>query len=467
MHDLAIENGIIVDARRLYKGTIYVDSEKIAEIANPGEPAKPAKERIDATGKYVLPGIIDAHLHPVYADGMDNISRAAIAEGTTTLVPYLGAVKAWGQDKGLVETLDDFIENGDKISYTDYGIHCTLVKDDVDSAEKTIPLMIERGIISFKLFLAYSKRGMMLRDREILRIMAVVAEHGGLLAAHCENGDIIDHLEELYEQQGKDTPDYLLKAHPNISETESVFRFLSLSMVTGCDVFLPHISARESLDVIDMFRKWKSEIIYVETCPHYLVLTSDTTEKYGNPAKMGPPLRTPADNDALWNGIASNRIDLVGSDAAGHLKEKNAPFFEKSFAAPNGIPGVDSLFKLILNEGVMKGRITFPRLVEVLCENPAKIFGLYPRKGVLAPGSDADILILDTDESFEIEERNPNMNVDYSVYQGFRGFGKAHRVILKGVVTVADGEVVGEPMGKFIPGRRDPDVTVHRGGERA
>jgi dihydropyrimidinase len=309
--------------------------------------------------------------------------------------------------------------------------------------------------MSFKVFMAYKKRGMKLEDDEMLQIMSLVAAHQGLLAAHAENGAIIDFLEDRFISQGKETPDYHAPSHPGLSEAEAIFRLLTLGKVAGCSIYIPHISAEESLEVVRMFKKWGEPDFYTETCPHYLILSDDVMTKRGSLAKMAPPVRKQSDRQALWQALQEGLIDVVGSDHAGHTVEANQPLEDKIFDAPNGIPGLDTLFKVVYEEGVNKGRLTLNRLVEVMCEKPARIFGLYPSKGTLVEGSDADMVVFDPSATSTINARNPLLNVDYSLYENRKCLGAPVLVMQRGRILMEGGKLIGKPGGgRFLPGKK-------------
>jgi len=413
-----------------------------------------AVEEINVNGKFVLPGIIDAHFHPVYADRIDTLSKAAATGGITTLIPYVGAVKAWGQGGDLVDSVNSFIEEGESSSILDFGIHCTFTQNDMAAVERSIPALFEMGIVSFKGFTAYKKRGMKLEDEDILKIMGLIARYHGVFATHCENGPILDLLEDSAIARGDVSPEHFPPTHPGIAEAEAVFRVLSLAQISGCRMYLPHLSAKESLEVLRLFKSWNRQTIYAETCPHYLVFTDEELKRRGSLAKMSPPLRQQADVDALWRAIQNGAIDVIGSDAAGHTVASNEPLFDDIFAAPHGIPGLDTLFNLTYEIGVNGGRITLPHLVKMTCENPAKIFGLYPRKGVLEKGADADVVIFDPAVTHTIPDKNPHTNVDYSLYAGRQCLGAPVVVIQRGQVVMENGTIKAEPgQGRFLAGQ--------------
>jgi len=451
--DIIIANGMVVSSSRIEQKTVVIKAGKV--LGTPENAvAYDADLIIDAKGKFVLPGIIDAHFHPVYADRIDTLSKAAATGGITTLIPYVGAVKAWGQGGDLVDSVKSFIEEGESSSILDFGIHCTFTQKDIAAAERSIPALIEMGIVSFKGFTAYKKRGMKLEDEEILKVMGLIARYHGVFATHCENGPILDLLEDAAIARGDVSPEHFPPTHPGIAEAEAVFRVLSLAQISGCRMYLPHLSAKESLEVLRLFKSWNRQTIYAETCPHYLVFTDEELKRRGSLAKMSPPLRQQADVDALWRAVEGGAIDVIGSDAAGHTIASNEPLFDDIFAAPHGIPGLDTLFNFTYEIGVNAGRITLPHLVKMTSENPAKIFGLYPRKGVLEKGADADVVIFDPAIAHTIPDKNPYTHVDYSLYAGRRCLGAPVVVIQRGQVVMENGNIKAEPgQGRFLAGQ--------------
>ncbi len=450
----AIKGGTLVTGCEMKPADVFLRGERIEEVA-PGGSQRTADTVIDASGKLVLPGIIDAHIHPVYADRIDTLSKAAAAEGVTTVIAYIGAVKAWGQSGDLMGAIDDFIAEAEHTSVIDVGVHCTLLQDDIDQAAAVIPQLVEKGVVSYKAFMAYAKRGMKLEDDALLRLMEVIAANRAILAAHAENGAVIDYLESQFVAAGKQKPRHYAATHPNLSEAEAIFRLLTLAAVTACPIYIPHISARQSLDVVRWFKKHGGTEFYTETCPHYLTLIEDEMKSKGALAKMSPPLRSREDVEELWQALQEGLIDVIASDTAGHTKSANEPLWENIFSAPYGIPGIDTLFKIVYSEGVGKSRISLPRLVEVLSEQPAKIFGLYPRKGVIAQGADADIVVWDPAMPYTIAEQNPFLKVDYSVFAGRSGLGAPVLVLQRGLALMHNGKLQAQAgQGKYLHRRR-------------
>lgn len=450
--DTAITGGLVVTRGKITPATLLITGEHISDILPPDKEFS-AKKTVNAGGRYVLPGIIDAHLHSVYIDRIDTLSKAAAAEGITTLIPYVGSVKAWGVDKPLAEAMKDFVKEGEETSTVDFSLHCTLLADDVEECEQSIPAMIELGITSFKVFMAYRKRGMMLEDEQLLKIMRVVAKHGGLLAAHAENGALIDYMEEMFIAQGKEHPQYYAESHPELSEAEAVFRFLSLAKTAGCDTYLPHLSTAKALDVVRLFKQWAGQKFYTETCPHYLLLNEEKFNEMGAVAKMSPPLRKPEDQESLWQAVSEGLIDVVASDHAASHSSKKMPQWDKVFNAPNGVPGMECLVPLMLKHGYMNGRTTLNTIVKQLCENPARIFGLYPQKGIIEVGSDADLAIFDLSGRRELGATHKELKIDYSLYQGMKAVSSPDFVFLRGKLIAEKGVVKGqEADGRFIAG---------------
>ena len=444
--DVVIANGTVVDQGRSERLDVRVKDGRVESVVPAGGAYPPDATVIDAAGKLVLPGIIDAHNHPVYADRIGAFSKAALSGGITTLVPYVGSVKAWNLSGGLVDAIKGFIDEARRESVVDFSVHCTLTQNVIGEAPAAIPALLEMGIMSYKVFTAYKKRGMKLEDEEIIAIMSLMAEAGGLLAVHAENDATISHLENKAVSEGRLAPVHYPPTHPDICEAEAVFRVLSLAEVTGCAMFLPHLSARRSLEVVRMFRRWGTlRALFTETCPHYLTLTDAALASFGNLAKMSPPLRTPDDIEALWEGLASGEIDVIGSDATGHPVQNKEPLHDQTFSAPYGTADVDNLVSLVFDAGVAKGRIPVTTLVKTMCEMPARIFGLYPRKGTLAPGADADLLIVDPAAARVLPGRSPHLKTDYSLYEGRRCAGAPVLAMQRGQVVMRDGVVLAEP----------------------
>lgn len=438
--DVQIRGGVLVNSRELRLADVFIRNGVVDSIELP-ESGKTARRVIDAKGKFVLPGIVEAHLHPVYADRLDTLSKAAVYGGITTLIPYIGAVKAWGVEGNLWDAVNYFIDEGARDSVIDFGLHCSLVSGDLAELESLVPKICARGVRSFKGFMAYKKRGMYLSDRDLLRILSVLRDNGGLFCVHAENGDLCDFLEDGFAAAGKTGPEYYGPSRPGITEAEAAFRILSFAKVLDCPMYIVHVSTKEAMDVIEMFREWNSAPIFAETCTHYLTLTNEDTLRLGTLAKVSPPLREKDDVDALWQAIIAGKIDVIGSDTAGHLLKSKEPRFGNVFNAASGLPGQETMFTVTYDEGFNRRGVSLCRLVELMAEKPAKIFGLYPRKGVLQAGSDADVLIFDPTREHVINATKAHTKTDYSMYENRRVLGAPELVMQRGEVLLENGEL--------------------------
>lgn len=438
--DIQIRGGVLVDSKSLRLADVFIREGLVEAVEAPGG-ERTARRVIDATGKFVLPGIVEAHLHPVYADRLDTLSRAAVYGGITTLIPYIGAVKAWGVEGNLWDAVNYFIDEGARDSVIDFGLHCSLVSSDMAELENLVPRICARGVRSFKGFMAYKKRGMYLSDRDLLRILSALKANGGLFCVHAENGDLCDYLEEGFAAAGMTGPEYYGPSRPGITEAEATFRILSFANVLDCPMYIVHVSTKAALDVIAMFRQWNAAPVYAETCTHYLTLTNEDTLRLGTLAKVSPPLRSKDDVDALWQAVGAGAIDVIGSDTAGHMMKTKEPRFGNVFNAAAGLPGQETMFTVTYDEGFNRRGVSLCRLVELMAEKPARIFGLYPRKGVLQPGSDADVLIFEPTREHVINAATAHTKTDYSMYENRRVLGAPELVMQRGEVLLENGEL--------------------------
>ena len=440
MCDVHIRGGVVVDSRTLRLADVFIRDGLVDSVEPPGSDRK-ARRVIDARGKFVLPGIVEAHLHPVYADRLDTLSRAAVHGGITTLIPYIGAVKAWGVEGNLWDAVNYFIDEGARDSVIDFGLHCSLVAGDMAELEKLVPRICERGVRSFKGFMAYRKRGMFLSDADLLRILAALRDSGGRFCVHAENGDLCDYLEDGFAKEGKTGPEWYGPSRPGITEAEATFRILSFANVLDCPMYVVHVSTKMAMDVIRLYRQWNKAPIYAETCTHYLTLTDEDTKRLGTLAKVSPPLRGRDDVDAMWDAVRDGSVDVIGSDTAGHMLKTKEPRFGNIFTAASGLPGQETMFTVTYDEGFNRRGVSLPRLVELMTEKPARIFGLWPRKGALLPGSDADVLIFDPTREHVIEAAKTHTRTDYSMYEDRRVLGAPELVMQRGEILLENGEL--------------------------
>lgn len=450
---IVITNGIIVNSEGKQRKDIRIVDEKIDEIGV--NIIKDGDETIDAKGYYIMPGGIDVHTHfeceagGIIADDFGTGTRAAIMGGTTTIIDFAEQLKG--------ETLREAFNKWNKMTldrtYTDYGYHMTIGDWNNKTSEEMKEIM-EEGITSFKMFFVYDDLKM--DDKSIYEALKRAKELGGLIGFHCENGDMVDILREESILKGNTKPIFHAHTRPATLERDSISRLLTIAELLDTRVYIVHLSSKEGYDEIQRARKRGSKVM-VETCPHYLLLTKESyipkgkDEFEGAKYVMSPPLRDKKSNEVLWEGISGGEIDVVATDhCAFNYKGQKDLGINDFTKIPNGAPGVEDRFKLMYSYGVRENRIGIEKLVEVISEKPAKIFGLYPRKGVIKEGSDADIVIFNPENVSTIRAKDQTQNVDYNLYEGFTKYGKFEYVFLRGKMVVKDEKIiVSSPTGKY------------------
>lgn len=436
--DLLVHGGEVVSGNGTTRADVAVVDGTIAEVG-PDLSGWTAGERVDATGRYVLPGLIDAHNHPYYDEDIDAFSRSAAAGGITTLVPFVaGTAMAGGARRGIVEVAAEFAARVPEVSYLDCGAHAILSPGD-DPAT-SVRGLADMGILSAKVFLAFPGVRM-LPDDQVFTVMREVAAVGGTCMVHCENGAVTDLLERELRAAGRTSGEDYLASRPAILEAEAVYRSLALAELAGCPLYVVHISDGEALDLVRRFRRRPGPPVYAETCLHYLWLTGDDQVAMGPKAKISPPCRTAEDRQALWDGIAAGEVDVVATDASGQLAEKKVGEY---LAAPYGIPGVEEFVRAFTAGAAARGLDPLPLLAEHLSARPARIFGLSG-KGAVAPGKDADLAVYDPEAEWTIRAAGQHGRSDYSLYEGISGRGRITWTCQRGR-TVLDGDrLVGGP----------------------
>lgn len=452
IYDLLLSGGIIVTGEGMRRADVGVRGERIAAV-EPSIPRTAAPEVIDVTGKYILPGVIDAHVHPVYEDDIEHSSRVAAYGGTTTLLHFISARTG----ESLLQRVETALNEGKARSLLDFGIHGGMF--DAPRQVPEIPKVMELGIRTFKFFLTYVKLGWHTDDYQLTKGMDILAQHGGMAIVHSENGGAIDYLEDKYFN-----PEYAARkgwkeafriSRPAVLEEEAIFRVICLAEVTGCPVYIPHVTTARSLRPLRLAMA-EGRPVFAETCIHYLTLTEDALDEYGAQAKIGPALRSAEDRAALWEALRDGTLHTVASDHAPKVKSKEGDFLEQPYGAPQS----ELLLPLTYDEGVNRGRISLVRLVQVLCENPARIFGLYPRKGTIAVGSDADLVVFDPARECTIRAANLHSHAGYTLYEGRTVLGWPEMSFQRGRRILWQGKVVAEPgQGHFLPtqpGRQSP-----------
>lgn len=466
-----IANGTVVTATDRVPADVLVEDEKIVALAAPGSHDWTADEMIDATGKYVIPGGIDVHTHmelpfggTFASDTFETGSRAAAWGGTTTIVDF--AVQSRGG--GLMEGYEAWREKADGNCAIDYGFHL-IISDVNEQTLKEMDTALEEGVTSFKMFMAYP--GVFYSDDgQIFRAMQKAAENGSTIMMHAENGIAIDVLVEQALQRGETDPIYHGIVRKSILEGEATHRAIKLAELAGAPLYIVHLSALEALEEVTIARDQDLNV-FAETCPQYLLLGLDDLGNGFEGAKYvcSPPLRDweAGHQEELWRGLRGNDLQVISTDHCpfcmdefdGLIAQKRLG--EGDFSKiPNGMPGVEPRMELIYQAGVAEGRISLNRWVELCSTAPAKMFGLYPQKGTIAVGSDADIVIFDPNKAKTISVENQHMRVDYSAYEGWEVSGTVDTVLSRGRKIVADGEYLGaKSHGRYLA--RGTNQYVH------
>ncbi|WP_216216216.1 dihydropyrimidinase [Amycolatopsis aidingensis] len=450
-----IRGGTVLSSTGAATADVLVEDERVAAVAAPGVFGAEAVDTVlEATDKYVLPGGIDAHTHmempfggTFSADTFETGTRAAAWGGTTTIIDF--AVQKKGTS--LLSTLDTWHGKAEGTCAVDYGFHM-IVSDVNDTTLKEMESCIGGGVTSFKMFMAYP--GVFYStDGEILRAMHKATETGSTIMMHAENGIAIDELVAAALADGRTDPVQHGLTRPPELEGEATSRAITLARVTGAPLYIVHLSAAQALAAVAQARD-TGQNVFAETCPQYLYLSIDDLAKPGfEGAKYvaSPPLREQHHQADLWRGLRTNDLSVVSTDHCPFCFKDQKELGRGDFSKiPNGMPGVEHRMDL-LHQGVVAGEISPARWVEISSTTPARMFGLYPRKGVIAPGSDADIVIYDPAGRQTISARTHHMNVDYSAYEGFQLTGKVDTVLSRGRVVIAGGEYHGSAgHGRFL-----------------
>ena len=451
-----IKNGTVVTASDEYKGDVLCDGETIAQIGTRIDVK--ADTVIDASGRYVIPGGIDVHTHfdlpfggTVSSDDFQTGTIAAAHGGTTTIVDF--AVQDRGQPAR--KAWETWMAKAEGKAAIDYGFHMIL-REFNDSLAREMKDLVQEGVSSFKLFMAYPGVFMM-DDGQIFRAMQRAGEVGATICMHAENGGVIDVLVQQALARGETAPRYHALTRPARAEAEATHRAIAIAEIANVPVYIVHLSAAGALDMVTEARD-RGVPAYAETCPQYLFLDYTNYEEAGfSGAKyvMSPPLRDASMQDKLWRGLKGNDLQLVATDHCPFCmkeKELGAGDFSK---IPNGAPGVETRLALLFDGGVRQGRISLQRWVEICSTAPARIFGLAGKKGTIAPGADADIVVWDPEHKQTLSAKTLHMNCDYNPYEGRVVTGGAETVLSRGRVVVDKGTFTGKPgSGRFL--RRAP-----------
>ncbi|MBN1484831.1 MAG: dihydropyrimidinase [Chloroflexia bacterium] len=456
--DLVVVNGLVVTADAQFKADVLCRQGRISAIGD--NLFRQGMEKIDAAGCYVLPGGIDAHVHLqmpvgdlVSTDDFGSGTAAAACGGTTTIVDF--ATPERGQ--ALEEAVRLRRAEADGQAAIDYGLHLALV-DDSEETLAALPGLVRAGYSSFKIYTVYD--GLYLEDPAILRLLQVAAEQGVTVLVHGENRAIVDYCTQRLLQAGHSAPRYHPQARPAAAEAEGAARVMALAQVTGATLCIAHVSCEQVLEEVRRARA-RGQAVHAETCPHYLLLTQEEYERPGfEGAKyvLTPPLRSEVDREALWQALAAGEFQQVSTDHCPWNYAAQKERGRENFALiPNGAAGIETRLPLLWSEGVGRGRLSPEQFVQLTASGPARAFGLYPRKGVLAPGADADIVVWDPHRRLTLRAADLHQRVDYCPYEGWPVQGYPRDVFLRGRPLVRGGQFVGEPGGgRFVERSSQP-----------
>lgn len=450
---ILVKNGSVITAQDNYVADVHIEKDCITTI---GANLKITADKvIDATGKYVIPGGIDVHTHldmpfggTTSSDDFETGTRAAAFGGTTCLIDF--AIQAKGMK--MREALDLWWKKAENRATIDYGLHM-IITDLPDAHLEDMNDMVRQGVTSFKLFMAYPGV-LMVDDATIFKAMRQTAQNGALVCMHAENGSAIDVIVRKALAEGKTAPIYHGLTRPTTAEGEAVNRAIALAEMAGAPVYIVHLSSNDALQKVVEARD-RGIPAYAETCPQYLFLSIEDLQRpnfEGAKYVFTPPLREKWHQDKLWEGLRTNNLQVVSTDHCPFCFKEQKEMGKDDFTKiPNGGPGIENRLQLLFDGGVNKKRLSVNRWVELVSTTPAKMFGLFPRKGTIAVGSDADIVIWDPQIEHVISAQTHHMRVDYSMFEGFKVKGNAETVISRGEIIVDKGKFLGAAgRGQFV-----------------
>ena len=451
--DLAIRGGVIITASDTFQADIGVKDGRIVSIS---ENLDDAAETIDATGLFVMPGGVDGHVHlaqptsdgTVMADNFETGTRAAAAGGNTTILPF--ALQEKG--KSLRQCVDEYHAQADGNCHVDVSFHLIVTDPTAQVLGQELPALVRAGYTSFKVFMTYDD--LMLTDSQLLEVFEVARREKALVMVHAEGHDAIKHMTRKLEAANKTEPYYHAVAHSEIAEREATHRAISHAQLTDIPIVIVHVSGRDPMEQIQWARR-RNLKVFAETCPQYIALTRDDLKGLnmdfeGAKYVCSPPPRDAASQSAIWEGLRDGTFDIFSSDHAPFMFNgpgntgKDNPNARTSFKwVPNGIPGVETRLPILFSEGVVKGRISAERFVALTATNPARLYGLYPRKGSIMVGADADIALWDPKKEVTITQSHMHHGADYTPYEGMKVTGWPVATVLRGKTIMRDGEILG------------------------
>lgn len=455
---LLIKNGVIVHNWGKVNADIYIKDEKIKAIGKDLAALTNRETRIiDARNCYILPGVIDPHvqLESAYkntfmTDDFYSGTRAAAFGGITTIIDF--AIQQKG--RSALECLKRRKDQANPKVCIDYTLHVGIT-DPRDEVLKEIPKIIDEGIPSFKTYMTYRDRGRMVDEAELFRIMTEVAKYNGIVEVHQENNTLVEYMTNKLVKEKRTTSKYFTLSRTEVVESIATATAILLSTDTKCDLYIHHITSKETVELVRS-ACLKGIRVFGETCPQYLVLDDSVYKrKDGHRYVINPPIRDKNSQKSIWEGLMGGLIKTIGTDHCSYTCEQKDKYRSNFFKIPAGVPGLETLLPIIFTYGVEKGLISIEKLVELLSTNAAKIFGLYPKKGIIQIESDADLVIYNPCPDYLLRAKDLHMSTDFSPFEGMKLKGKVEMTILRGKVIVEEGEFKGASGdGQFIKGKR-------------
>lgn len=445
-----IKNGLIITATDSYRSDLLIEDQKIAQIGN--NIGVEADEIIDASGKYIIPGALDAHVHlempfggTISADSYGSGTRAAACGGVTTVFDFVMQNKG----QGIMEVIKEREALCAPQACVDYAFHVAIT-DLREDVIKELEKAVNYGVPSFKTFMAYKKSGLMVDDGVLAYLLEKSKEIGALISVHAENADITERRVEQFLAEGKTSAWYHYQSRPEFVEAEADKRIIHLAKSLNAPVYIVHLANKEGMDEVTKARDEGYEI-YAETCPHYLYFTKEVYKREdGRNFVCSPPIKGQESQDALWDGIKRGDISVVATDHCPFQSEEKDWGIDDFSKIPNGCMGVENLYPYMLSEA-NKGKISFNKVVELCAANPAKIFGCAEQKGTIAPGIDADLVIYDPEQKYTITQEKMHSNIDHTIWEGVQLKGYPAVTFSRGRLVYKDGNFLGESgWGNFV-----------------
>jgi allantoinase len=446
--DVVIVNGKLVTSDSVIEADLVIDGGKFTAISM-GQPLPDAKRVVDAEGNHVLPGVVDEHVHfqdmgrSAVADFIESSTAAAIGGVTTAMempltIPATTTARAFEEKRKVAE--EKFI--------VDFALYGGAVPGNLDE----LPKMVSAGAVGFKAMMAGSVPGLfeILDDGLLLDTFNVIGECNSIITVHAENEAVISNLESRLKAAGRTDAAAFFESRPVVQELEAITRAAMLAAETDCHLHVVHVSCPQGIDLISQ-RKEEGQRITAETGPHYLLLSEEDAHRLGPYVKFSPPARSKKETERLWKQLADGKVDTLGSDHGAHEKENKEKGWNNIWDAGNGALGVETMLPVMLSEGVNGGIISIQQLVSLISTNPAKLFGIYPQKGAIQVGSDADVVIVDLNREHTIKSENLHTRQKHTPFEGLVVRGMPVLTMVRGETVMENGKVVGKPgFGRFV-----------------